>query len=202
MIITLRNNAKLLYKKNVFKKGADFFKPNSADYRSSETGIASEPISKAKLQEIREKIQEQNRRRRKRLALFLLIAFPISVALIYYTFKDFEFGFAGISNTKMESANLEKLKEDKFLFYLKDGDAWLKKGSYHNAIFQYTRATELFPSEYSGHYRLVLAYSYQCQYEFEGCEEGKRLLEKLEKQYPNDEGLQKTKAVFDHWGTP
>ena len=59
---------------------------------------------------------------------------------------------------------------------------------------------EIFPTEYAAYYRLAFAYSYRCQYDFKDCAEGMKIVEKLEKNYPNSEEVQKVKAVFEHWG--
>ncbi len=204
MVITMRNNLNLLRKKRLFKKGDDFFSPDGSDYTTSNRGIPSEPISKEKLLAIKKDIREQNRKQRKRIALILLITFPLSVLLIYYTFKDFEFGFPDISSqTELAQKELTKQqKKDRFLFFLNDGDKWLTQKKYHNAIFQYKKALELYPSEYRAHYRLAVTYSYQCQYEFKGCEEGYALIKKLETQFPHATELESVKTVFEHWATP
>ena len=205
MIITLRNNKKLLRRKGMFKKERSFLQSNKEDFSTTASGIPTEAISKEKLASIRSKMIKARKKRNLRLGLFIGVSLPLVLLMGFFFLEDFSFGFDRLENTGPNQINLAMKKaetsEDKYLYYMEDGDRWLQKRSYHNAIFQYKKAVELFPSEFTALYRMAVAYSYQCQYEFEGCEEGMEIAKKLEKVYPNSEEIKKVKAVFEHWGT-
>ena len=204
MIIKLRNNKKLLRRKGMFKKERSFLQSTKEDFATDTRGIPTEDISAESLNMIRNKIITSRKKRNLRLGIFLGISFPLVLLICFYFFQGFSFGFDTLENTGPEQLNIATEKaavsEDKYLYYMKDGDAWLQKKSYYNAIFQYKKAVKLFPSEFAAHYRMVVAYSYQCQYEFKGCEEGMQIVERLEKDFPNSEEIQQVKAVFTHWG--
>lgn len=204
MVKTIINNAKLLRRKGMFKKERSFLQSKKEDFSTPSGGIPTEAISEEKLTTIRTKMIAARKMRNLRLGIFLTFALPLLLFAGYYSFKNFSFGFDRLENTGPNQVNIAAQKVaasgDKYLYYLEDGDLWLQKKSYYNAIFQYKKAIELFPSEFAGQYRLAVAYSYQCQYDFEGCEEGMKIVKKLEKAYPNSEEVQTVKAVFEHWG--
>jgi len=203
MIITLRNNKKLLRRKGMFKKERSFLQSNKEDYATSNIGIASQEVAPEVLEKIRLKTIKERKRRNRKFAFLLCIIMPIIGYLGYLFLNNFSFGFAHLDNYGSEIPK-EKTsliaKNDNYQYLLTDGDSWLRKRHYKNAIFQYKKALEIFPSEYAAHYRLALAYSYHCQYDFEGCEEGMEVVKKIEKAYPNSEEIQQVKAVFEHWG--
>ncbi len=201
MVITLRNNAKLLRKRSLFKKERSFLRGEEMEFKHSYQGIPSKPVSKEKLQKIKEKIQQEQRRDRNKLMLITLFFLPLIVFSVYTAFKDFTFGFPKlITSNNHELIPLQE-KQKKYYFYIEDGDAWLAKHHYNNAIFQYRNALKVFPSEYDAQYRLALALSYQCQYKFEGCEEGNKLIHRLLQNDPTNEKLLTVKDVFIHWGS-
>jgi len=204
MVKTIINNAKLLRKKSLFKKERSFLQSKREDFTIAAGGIPTEAISEEKLTAIRTKMIAARKKRNLQLGIFLAISVPLIIILGFYFFKGYSLGFDTLENTGPNQINIAAKKaetsNEKYLYYLEDGDQWLQKKSYYNAIFQYKKAAELFPTEFAAHYRMAVAYSYQCQYEFQGCEKGMKIVERLEEDYPNSEEIQKVKAVFEHWG--
>ena len=204
MVKTIRNNAKLLRKKSLFKKERSFLQSKKEDFATETSGIPTEAISEEKLAAIKNKMIASRKKRNLQLGIFLSISFPLLLLLGFYLFQGFSLGFERLENTGPDQINIAAKKaqtsEEKYLYYINDGDKWLAEKSYYNAIFQYKHAVELFPSEFTAHYRMAVAYSYQCQFEFKGCEKGMQIVERLEKEFPNSEEIQKVKAVFEHWG--
>jgi tetratricopeptide (TPR) repeat protein len=169
MIITLRNNKKLLRKKGMFKKERSFLQSDKSNYAAPSTGIPSEEVAPEQLEKIRSKVIGERKRRNLQFTIFLCVILPILGFLGYLVLHNFSFGFDTLQNygTEQVKSKVSLVKKNKtYLFYLNDGDARLKKHQYHNAIFQYKKALEVFPSEFDAQYRLALAYSYQCQYKF------------------------------------
>lgn len=80
---------------------------------------------------------------------------------------------------------------------INNGDQWLKKRKWHNAIFQYKKALEIFPTEYDINFRLASAYAYRCESKFENCFEAKELLNKLLSRDPENSKLLKLKKVLE-----
>lgn len=203
MVKTIVNNAKLLRKKSMFKKERSFLQSNKEDYSTPEVGIPSEKVAPALLKKIRSTTIDERRKRNRQFTILLLFIIPFVTYLGYLFLNNFSFGFADLDNygsdLPKEQISLVA-KNENYQYFLNDGDRWLRERHYKNAVFQYKKALEIFPTEYAAHYRLALAYSYRCQYDFEDCEEGMEIIETLEKTYPNSEELQKVKAVFEHWG--
>lgn len=204
MVKTIKNNAKLLRRKGMFKKERSFLQSKKEDFATEAGGIPTEDISAESLNMIRNRIVSARKKRNLKLGLFIAVTFPLLLLIGFYFLQGFSFGFDTLENTGPDQRNIAAEKsditEEKYLYYLNDGDTWLQKKSYYNAIFQYKKAVELFPSEFAAHYRMAVAYSYQCQYEFKGCEEGMKIIERLEKEFPNSEELPAVRAVFEHWG--
>lgn len=86
---------------------------------------------------------------------------------------------------------------NEYSYFLEEGDKWIKKRHWHNAIYRYEQAVKLFPNEFEANYRLALAYSYNCKFEKKDCEEGKLLTNRLLKNYSEDKGLQELKIAFE-----
>lgn len=147
----------------------------------------------------RTRIRRQNRINRTKTFVFITIGFFIVSFLLYNAFRDFSFGLPVFEDEKVSNAEKRKMVEEEYLFFLNDGDKWLTKHHYHNAIFQYKKALELLPFEYAANYRLALAYTYRCQNKFTDCEEGKALVDKLKKQFPENGDIKELASIYDHW---
>ena len=198
MIITLRNNKKLLPAKRSFFKNKDYSTIKNEYYNAVGDAFNIKKANPEQLLAIRKKIIKKRKKEARRFILLLAIGIPLIVLALYFTFHNFRFGFPEVKAT-LEMPT-EKKTEEKYLFYLEDGDAWLQKRNYYNAVFQYKKAVALYPSDFEANYRLALGYSYQCQYDFENCDKGMQLILKLEKEFPNNKGIQDVKAIFEHWG--
>ncbi|MCW5520960.1 hypothetical protein J1N09_14010 [Aureitalea sp. L0-47] len=197
MMSVIRNNARLLRKKKLFKKSRSMFDNKPLDF-GGKGAIPNEGVDPIVLRRIRERTIRERGRRRLKFAAFLIVALPVIFYLGYKTFHNFSFGLPALTVKENSARDLSK----EFIFYINDGDAWLKKWHYHNALFQYNKALELYPGDYDARYRIAIAYSYQCQYEFTGCEKGKTLVEELKREFPNRSELLEVEKVFTHWGTP
>lgn len=123
---------------------------------------------------------------------------PLACFGLYLAFHNFSFGFPEVK--KISAEQIEINNQEKYLFFIDDGDKWLQKRNYYNAVFQYKKALQLYPSDFDANYRLALGYSYRCQYDFEDCGTGKELIDKLEKQFPNNKEIKEVKTIFVHWG--
>ena len=197
MMSVIRNNARLLRKKKLFKKPGSRFDEKPLDF-GGKGAIPNEGADPILLRRIREKTKRERGRTQLKFALLLIIALPIIFFVGYKAFHNFSFGLPALT-PKEET---REKADDKYIFYITEGDAWLQKWHYHNALFQYRKALELYPGNYDARYRIALAYSYQCQYEFKGCEEGKQMVEELKEEFPNRSDLLEVEKVFTHWGTP
>lgn len=198
MIVTLRNNKKLLPAKRSFFKNKDYSTIKNEYYNAVGDAFNIKKANPEQLLAIRKKIIKKRKREARTFLFLLCIGIPLIVLGLYYSFHNYRFGFPNVKTA--QEVSLENNDEEEYMFFLEDGDAWLQKRNYYNAVFQYKKAVALYPSDFEANYRLALGYSYQCQYDFENCDKGMQLILKLEKEFPNNKDIQDVKAIFEHWG--
>lgn len=190
MIVILRNNKKLLRKRNPFRRKPGYKKLRSDYLKYSKGEIESKSITKAELRKIRNKvIREQKKENTISTCLALVIAL-ITILAGLHLYENF------LEREKIHNEILLKRKTEKYLFYLNDGDKWFSEGRWHNAIFQYLLAKEIFPTEYDINYRLALAFSNQCKFQNSGCKKANELLAAMKKQFPERAELNTIEQVL------
>ncbi len=190
MITILRNNQKLLRKRNPFQRGFGFEKLRK-EYRTYAQGkLDSRPLSKRERHAIREKIEAENRKHFVKMCIAAFIILIVALGLGIQLNDSFK------RNEKLYAQKELESKTEQYLFYVNDGDKWLQKRHWHNAIFQYLLAKKIFPNEYAVNYRLALAYGSYCKFEGSGCTEGHQLLTDLKLQFPNKEELHTLEKMY------
>ena len=193
MLNSIRNNKNLLRKKNIFKRERTFLQIKKEYLKATKGEIELKKATKRELAIVRQRVINESR---KETSISAAIAI---VVLCFFSYLSVQlFKSPPVDNSF--DIQKEREKHQDFLFYISDGDKWFKKQKWHNAIFQYKKALELYPNDYGPSYRLALAYFYQCKSENEGCDECKILLIRLLKAKPNDPDLielnQKFKTVY------
>ncbi len=186
MIISLRNNRKLLRPKRSFlNQRKEFLKVAKGE-------VNLRKASKEELQFFRRKIHEE---RKKQQNITIAIWTGIVLILLFITIKAFE-------NWKHEVSVLEKknidVKMKNYMALIEDGDAWLTKRKWHNAIFQYEKALEIFPKEYDINYRLAYALCLRCEADFKDCKKAKTKLDNLLLQYPKRSELIELRKILKY----
>jgi len=198
MIVTLRNNKKLLPAKRSYFKNRNYSTIKNEYYNAVGDAFNIKNANPEQLLAIRKKIIRKRKKEARTFFFLLCIGIPLIVLGLYFSFHNFRFGFPTVKTA--QEVSLENNNEEEYMFFLKDGDAWLQKRNYYNAVFQYKKAVALYPSDFEANYRLALGYGYQCQYDFENCDNGMKLILKLEKEFPDNKDIQNVKAIFVHWG--
>lgn len=176
---SLNINNKLLRKQRYFKKEKSYLK-RKTDYIHASGGIENlKSATPEQLASIRKKVIRQHR-------LEIIPTFIIGTVLLiilgYFIF-DYTTTTKQLDITK--ASNELNAKHEKYLWYISEADDYLEKGKWHNAIFQYERALDLFPQDYHGQYRLAYAQTYRCRNELKNCEEAALNVRKLLKSFPN-----------------
>lgn len=186
MIISLRNNKNLLRPKRSFlNQKKEFLKAANGE-------INFKKATKKELEKIREKIYKERKRQRKiNIGIWSVTAiFLISIAVVF------------TKNISQQNYNSEKkahkAKTEKYYELIEDGDQWLKKGNWHNAIFQYKKAKEVFPTEYDINYRLTYVFCLSCEAEYINCKEAKENLDKLIVAFPEKQELFELKKLLKY----
>tara|TARA_R100000306_G_scaffold260_4_gene638 strand:- start:17335 stop:17949 length:615 start_codon:yes stop_codon:yes gene_type:complete len=186
MINSLSNNKKLLRSKRLFSKEKTFLSLKQEYLKAADGKIDFKKATPEQLESIRKKLIKE---KKKEALLFIGILVIVIGIFSYVGFKLMQ--PVTVQNKTQQIATFKK-KETKYLFFIEKGDEWFKKGRWHNAIFNYKDAKALFPNDYSVNYRLVNAYSLQCEQEFKNCHTAKTLLDTMLAKHPN-----KQKALLE-----
>ena len=187
MIHSLKANKMLLGKRYTYFDA-------KKDYLRAVKGlkISDRKATKEELRQVKVKIRKQKRAERTRVIVVLCFIIPF---LIYGT--SLSIGLFAEEVTKDEVYVKEK-DIKKYQFYIDDGDYMISKAEWNNAIFQYTRASEIFPKEYDVQHRLALAYTYKCQYTGEDCSKGDSLVTNLLNYFPDNEEIKGLRVSLDN----
>lgn len=193
MIVSLRNNNKLLRKTNPFQRNRSFGKlrDDYIKYSYPKGKVESKSISKHELEEIRKRVILENKRENLKIIIFTSIALLVIVGVASAIFIHFR------NNNQLLQQRILKQNTEQYLDYISDGDKWLEKKRWNKAIFQYLLAKKIFPNEYNVNYRLVLAYGNNCKFELIGCKPGLDLLNKLKNQFPEKSELINVQHMFN-----
>ncbi len=187
MITSLRNNKNQLRGKRMFRKDKSFLGLKKEYLKAAEGKIDLKHATKEQLLSIRTSVLKARRKESYITNSILTILFITVSIFIYFQIKQVD---NSVSATKQNDL---KQKTEAYLALIADGDMWLTKGDWYNAIFQYKKAKEIFPKEYDINYRLVATYSYRCEREFLDCNKAKNLLNELLALYPKKMDLLKLK---------
>ncbi|OAD43420.1 hypothetical protein [Polaribacter atrinae] len=178
MRTSLSNNKRLLRKKSLFRPERTFLSLKSEYIKSAGGEIVLKKATKAQLRTIRLKIIKERERKFYTICITLLVLLSI-IGLVTYNVSQ---------NNNVTKADVEKIqlkdKAERSLVYILKGDNWLKERSWHNAIFEYEIANKILPNDYVINHRLANAYSLRCENEFKDCLKGKKLVDRLIKQFP------------------
>lgn len=186
MITILKNNKLLLRPKRSFLNQKKEF------VIAAKGELNLKKASKEDLERIREKIYKE---RKKQRTIGLAIGSILLVIIIY----------SGVllSNHLSELGEASQQHEfnqhkTEYLELIKDGDMWLEKRSWHNSIFQYKKALDIFPNEYDINYRLTYAYCLRCEDEYKNCKEAKEHLDKLLEKFPDKTELLELRKMLKY----
>jgi hypothetical protein len=194
MIVSQRNNKRLLRRKRLFEKERTFLSIKKEYYKASQGRVDFKKATPEELKKIRNKVIA-NRKSENRIQLTVLCFSILIIGFIIFKIVKSENSITKAQQNSNMEVELIK-KTEKYMFFISDGDKWISEKNWSNAIFQYKEALKVFPTEFDANYRLALAYSYSCQNEQINCEIGERLTERLIKQFPDKNEILKIDAIF------
>ena len=186
---SLKINRQMLRKKTYFRKERSFLN-RKREFHKAAGIIDLKTATTEELAEIRHKIIKRRRQNNLKFLLFFMVIF---IPILYFSIGFFK-------NETEKAAMIEVLEKDrkmeKYRFYIEDGDSYIKKGQWHNAMFQYNKAIELFPNDYHATYRYAYAAVYRCRNVKEKCNVASTALEKLLKDFPNQQELVELEQIL------
>jgi len=196
MIISYRNNMKMLRKLPIFKHKRTYLQSRKK-YEGAAKGLNLKTASKEELAAIRDRIVRQQRKQTVIATTILIIAGIMGLVLFVQFRETLRQDEEILANMPIPEKQEQEYKtKKKYLFYINDGDEWLQLNNWHNAIYQFKMAIELYPTDYQARYRLALAYTYRCQDEKENCKEAHELMANLMTEHPEDVKLYRLRASY------
>ena len=204
--VILKNNRQMLRKTGLFKKDQSFLSSRKEYLKAAKGQVDFKTISKSELRALREKVIKN--RKANNLKVWLITLAIVAPFLIYglYIFTGSEqwtkesIQTGKINNDHEQQILLDqKLTDDlnEFNYLINEGDKWIEKRNWNNAIYRYEQAVKLFPNEFEGNYRLALAHSYSCKDGNMNCEIGQKITNRLLNSFPNDSRLIELKTAFN-----
>lgn len=161
----LRNNKNLLRKKSMFKKESSPSEKKKELKGLFKGELSFQKKSNYELSQLKRTIKLKIKEEKKKLKFYfggaLIVLTIISIPLfIQFRSVQEEINQKNIA-FKKEAYNKKYLP--KFNFVIQDGDKWLAKKKYKNAIYQYTKALEYFPENSLAKEKLNLVYKERCE---------------------------------------
>jgi tetratricopeptide (TPR) repeat protein len=173
MINSLKNNKKLLRRKNRFEKEKSFLSIDKDSYKTKQKTFKSKKAAPELLNKIRKETKRASNKSK------LLFGF---IALIFLIFMLLFLSDLYNSDQKHLIKTLNEKGDDKnnlALSFINKGDGWFKESKWDAAIFYYRKAKKIYPDNFDIEYRIVHTMSLKCKYEFEKCRETKEILDSL-----------------------
>ena len=173
MIDSLRNNKKLLRNKSRFTKERSFLNLKETDLKGASGKRRFKPYSKEAIKKIKAKFQRKRKQEKVLFAFLGLLFFLLFIFIGTFLIKE-----VLQEQNDRKQLNIQK-QEQAYLKHIAFGDRWFSESNWHNAIFYYKKALELYPNDYDSSYRLLQAYGQNCEKELEDCAKAKDLLDEL-----------------------
>jgi predicted Zn-dependent protease len=194
MINSLRFNKNQLNKESRFKKEWGLAGIEKS-YTKKESGqLYFKSPTKKEMLEVRRDILV--RKRNERLVMFGLWA-SLFVFVVCGSYYVLTMSAPRATPVKKEMGpSVEEVKNDRYSYFIGAGDAWMGQNKWYNAAFEYKKALEVYPGNYTAKYRLATAYAYHCQTEGTNCEAFISLINGMVSSYPDKNELYELRASY------
>lgn len=198
MIMRLRANKNLLRRRSLFKKNKSFFDEDKDDFKTPHTELIFKTISEEELENIKRQNAAHRRSSRRKMIFVYLVFAPFAFYAAVMAYQAIQKDYSLEKKIEQEKVEQEaKVREENYEYFLKDGDKWLYQNHYRNAIYQYKKALEVMPSDFTAKFHLATAYAYSCQVDQIFCYEAEKLIRELMKIYPESKELQNLLKIIN-----
>ena len=192
MINSLSNNRKLLRKKNLFEKGRQLDDPDMTSFESQHRPAEYRHLPESELIAFRKKLHEQYKRKHRKTIAISILVFSAAFFCVYL--GSIRISEAMVSGKQTSAKELMEMKRTEFGSRIQHGDFLVSQAMHGEAIVHYRNAVDIFPDSYKANTRLAIAYMKSCLEDYTYCEEGKKHLDEIIGQFPNDVKLLEIRA--------
>ena len=177
MIQTIRFNKTLLSNRRAFGE----LKEHINRRIEKKAGLTIPEIDPELLKEIKQQIKvdlAQERKRNNTIIIGLILSgILLMLWLVFSIYTDPIMVNKYSNNYEKEKAYRELVENDElFKYYISDGNRWLEKNEYHNALFQFELAVKIKPENYSANLGMCKSLLKQCVLENVDCEKSDRVI--------------------------
>ena len=184
MINALKANRAVLGERiKYFERGSRFSGVRKEYLQAKKGRLFSKELSAVELNEIRERVLSQGKKDQR---IKLMSFFGILLVVAFSVYWNQESLFPASNRNAVAITKMTVEEQERFLYCIKDGDDWLRKNGWHNAVFQYEEALRLNPGNSAVKKRLAIAYTYHCRNTQGNCDKAKSAIEDLIKSEPSN----------------
>jgi hypothetical protein len=197
MIQTIRFNKTLLSNRRAFGE----LKEHINRRIEKKAGLTIPEIDPELLKEIKRQIKvdlAQERKRNNTIIIgLILFGTLLMLWLVFSIYTDPIMVDKYSNNYEKDKAKRELTEqEEHFNYYIADGNQWLEKNEYHNAIFQFDLAIQLKPENYSANLGMCKSLIKQCLIENVDCEKSDRVMIQFLKKFEKNMTLRSDLSEF------
>ena len=188
MIITLRNNRDLLRGPKRFNEKKDFFNnQKELFFHGRNTSIEIHPLSKEELKALKEKIRREKIKTKRRIVVSIMsVAFIFIAGVVIVSQSTKRLSEKDKQELKRRAEEDFKIRKANYTDYIKNGDAFLNKKYYDQAIFEYGMAVDMEINDLEAQKKLMLAYYQKCIHKQYDCDFAANKLEAVLIKYPEE----------------
>lgn len=202
MIVSYRNNTALIRKKRLFKGGKSYFRAKEAYRKAAGGELAFRTATPHERAIIRSKIKKEYRREKIIIALIALLIFSIAIWLTV------QFWPLNPAPKKIHSITITTSDFIEFNKYMDEGDKWMEKNKWFNAIYEYDKGYTIILENHSSISQKGLRLEYQDRFENVNPSDVLSRVSDLIIKYPRRIELYKFRAEYlertnmPHWAEP
>ena len=197
MINRYRDNMKMLRKTSMFSKKKRMFDDFESAMPSSNQQLEYKTPTGAELAAFRQKLRREKKAgliRSVFIWTFILVLISIPVYHILISVKN-QIVLEDREAVRRHSEEYMK-KKARYDHFIQEGDDWLYRKKWDNAIYQYKTAGDILPGDFEARFRLARACTFSCMADHYHCEDAILRINQLQKQYPDSVSLYHLKASY------
>lgn len=142
--------------------------------------------TKEQLEQIRIKTLAEQREEKRKAVIAIVIGILLAMFLVRLAWSALHSFFTQQETPFIEQPVASEENMPPFYFLINEGNLWLEKGEYENAIFQFSLALEQIPNSLDAQFGLATALTANCTYNIQDCEKAQEAICLLIAFHPNN----------------